>query len=134
MFVTVSGDDLDISQPYTKDQLDIPFTVVQDLFLRRVMADDVVTTTSLCRAMGLGRGIVEAAFDTLRDRKALDVRTMQGNDYVFSLTGLGKEMCRDAEARSRYNGIAPVSLATYQTAVAVQKARSRSTGATWPRR
>jgi hypothetical protein len=124
MLVTVSGDaDLDISQPYTKDQLDIPFTVVQDLFLRRVMADDVVTTTSLSRSMGLARGIVEAAFDTLRDRKALDVRTMQGNDYVFSLTTLGKEMCRDAESRSRYNGIAPVALTTYTTAVAVQRAQ-----------
>lgn len=119
----IADRDLDISQPYTKEDLDIPFSVVQDLLLRRTMADDLVTTTSLSRDLGLSRRIVEAAFDNLRDRKALDVRTMQGNDYVFSLTAFGKEMCRDAERRSRYNGIAPVAIETYQTAVAVQRAQ-----------
>jgi hypothetical protein len=116
------SDDLDISQPATKEQLDIPFTVVQDLFLRRVLSDDTVTTTQIARSIGLARPIVDAAFDLLRDRKALDVKTMQGNDYVFSLTGIGKELCADANERSRYNSIAPVSLKTYQTAVHLQKA------------
>ena len=116
---------LDVSSPGDRSKLDIPFQVVLDLFIRRTMAEDTVTTSRMCVATGIGGGLISDAFETLRDRKYLDVKSLVGNDYVFCLTSLGREYARDLNEQSRYNGIAPVSLASYTTAVHLQRAKMK---------
>ena len=108
---------LDVSTPTEVSKLDIPFQVVLELFMRRTMADDTTTTSQMSRATGLSWTLISKAFDTLRERKYLDVKTLQGNDYVFCLTEAGRAYARALTEQSRYNGIAPVALESYTTAV-----------------
>ena len=114
--------DLDISAPLRSSTLDISTSVVLELFLRRTLIDDTVTVTHLTQSLGLSHPILFEAFETLRDRKMIDVKTMQGHDYLFALTGIGRDYARELSAGCQYNGIAPVSLDTYVKAVRLQKA------------
>lgn len=113
--------DLDVSTPATSDKLDISLTVVTDLFLRKTFQEDTVTITKLVDWLGISGSILYEVFEQLRSRKLLDVRSMQGNDYVFSLTDLGREFARELNLKSQYCGIAPVSLDSYLAAVNLQK-------------
>jgi len=117
-----SDTDLDISAPTRSSALDISPSVVLELFLRRTLIDDTVTVTHLTQALGLSHPILFEAFETLRDRKMIDVKTMQGHDYLFCLTSIGRDYARELTAACQYNGIAPVSLDTYVKAVRLQKA------------
>ena len=113
--------DLDISTPGSIDALDISINVVTELFLRRTLVEDTVTITRLTEAIGISGSIMYEVFGQLRNRKLLDVKTMQGNDYVFSLTDMGREFAKEAFVKCQYSGIAPVSLDAYVAAVKLQK-------------
>lgn len=113
--------ELDVSAPTTRSALDIPFTTVIDLVLRRTMADDTTSIYRLSRSIGLSTGIVGEAFEELRAKKLLDVKSLSGNDYTFSLTTVGREEARYRSEGCQYAGVAPVSLDTYTRAVALQR-------------
>ena len=115
------ANDLDVSTPTTSDKLDISLTVVTELFLRKTFQEDTVTITKLVGWLGISGSILYEVFEALRSRKLIDVRSMQGNDYVFSLTDLGREFAREMNLKSQYCGIAPVSLDSYLAAVNLQK-------------
>lgn len=115
------ANDLDVSTPATSDKLDISLTVVTELFLRKTFQEDTVTITRLVGWLGISGSILYEVFEALRSRKLIDVRSMQGNDYVFSLTDLGREFAREMNLKSQYCGIAPVSLDSYLAAVNLQK-------------
>ena len=113
--------DLDISTPGSVEALDISINIVTELFLRRTLVEDTVTITRLTEAIGISGSIMYEVFGQLRNRKLLDVKTMQGNDYVFSLTDMGREFAKEAFIKCQYSGIAPVSLDAYVAAVKLQK-------------
>jgi predicted transcriptional regulator len=113
--------DLDISVPRSIDNLDIPSTVIIDIFLRQTFTEDTVTISRLSTALGLNGSILYDIFEQLRARKLLDVKTMQGNDYVFSLTDQGREFAKEAMLKSQYTGVVPVALSSYVAAVKLQK-------------
>lgn len=115
------ANDLDVSTPATSEKLDISLTVVTELFLRKTFQEDTVTITKLVGWLGISGSILYEVFEQLRSRKLIDVRSMQGNDYVFSLTDLGREFAREMNMKSQYCGIAPVSLDSYLMAVNLQK-------------
>ena len=117
----MSDQDLDVSQPYNRNALDIPFEYVVDLVLRRTLTEETTSVLRLSRTLGLGLGVVEEAFEELRGKKYLDVKTLQGNDYVFCLTAVGREQAKERYLFSQYTGIAPVSLDTYLRAVHLQR-------------
>jgi hypothetical protein len=117
----MSSSDLDISTPKSAEALDIPLSVVTELFLRRTFVEDTVTISSLSEAIGISGSIMYQVFEQLRARKLLDVKTMQGNDYVFSLTDMGREFAKEAMIKCQYSGVAPVALGSYVAAVKLQK-------------
>ncbi len=117
----MSDVDLDVSQPYNRNALDIPFGYVVDLVLRRTLVEETTSVLRLSRTLGLGLGVVEEAFEELRGKKYLDVKTLQGNDYVFCLTQVGREQAKERYIFSQYTGVAPVALDTYLKAVHLQK-------------
>lgn len=119
--VFLVSDDLDVSTPTSLTTLDIPQTVVTELFLRKTFQEDTVTITKLVGWLGISGSILYEVFEGLRSRKLIDVRQMQGNDYVFCLTDLGREFARELNMKSQYSGVAPVSLDAYLLAVKVQK-------------
>ena len=113
--------ELDVSAPAGRSALDIPFNTVIDLVLRRTMADDTTSIYRLSQTIGLSTGIVGEAFEELRAKKLLDVKSLSGNDYTFTLTTVGREEARYRSESCQYVGIAPVSLDTYTRAVALQR-------------
>jgi Magnesium chelatase, subunit ChlI len=113
---------LDVSQPLNRSALDLPFNLVLDLFLRRTLLEETTSLLKLRRALGLSGGVLSEAFDELRGRKYLDVQSLSGNDYIFSLTTYGRDEARNRFASCQYSGVAPVTLETYQRAVMLQKA------------
>lgn len=117
----MAGTELDVSAPAQRSGLDIPFTTVVDLVLRRTMADDTTSIYRLSRSLGLSTGIIGDAFEELRAKKLLDVKSLSGNDYTFALTTVGREEARYRSEGCQYAGIAPVSLDTYTRAVALQR-------------
>jgi Magnesium chelatase, subunit ChlI len=120
-----SSAELDVSQPKTRASLDIPWSTVLDLILRRTLADETMSLFRLTKALGLSSNIISEAFEELRGRKLLDVQGMNGNDYIFSLTTMGREEARDRWESCQYNGITPVALTTYQQAVDLQRANMK---------
>jgi Magnesium chelatase, subunit ChlI len=113
---------LDVSQPLNRSALDLPFNLVLDLFLRRTLLEETTSMLKLRKALGLSGGVLSEAFDELRGRKYLDVQSLSGNDYIFSLTSFGREEARNRFLSCQYSGVAPVTLQTYQRAVMLQKA------------
>jgi hypothetical protein len=119
--------DLDVSTPGTTAALDIPVTVVMELFLRKTFQEDTVSITKLTGWLGISGAILYEVFETLRSRKLIDVKTMQGNDYIFCLTDLGREFARELNMKSQYCGMAPVALNSYIAAVGLQKSSLKAT-------
>lgn len=124
MFRSMSTE-LDVSTPVNRERLDIPFNVVLDLVLRKTMSEDTTSIYRLSKALGLSTGIVGEAFEELRGKKLLDVKSLAGSDYIFTLTQLGREEARYRADSCQYTGIAPVSLTTYVKAVALQRVSVR---------
>ena len=100
--------------------LDIPDTMVEDLVLRRLYTTGANSLKSLSQALKLSYPVVQAIFERLRKEQFFEVKGMQGQDYIFTLSGKGQEFARKSYQMCRYNGPAPVSLNAYRNAVMAQ--------------
>jgi hypothetical protein len=96
--------------------------LIEDLFLRHVFMKRCSTLDLLSRSMGLSYAVVEKVFRDLRSQRVLDVTGMVGDDYNFTLTTAGRTMAQARCQMCQYAGPAPVSLRSYQRAIAEQKA------------
>ena len=112
-------------EPENLDSLDISPALVQDLFLRSLREEGQCTLVSLRNRLKLPHMVLEPVFRQLRQQQCLDVKGMQGNDYVFSLTTAGRALAAERASICSYAGPAPVSLAEYDRAVRAQTARVR---------
>jgi hypothetical protein len=99
--------------PQTVAELDIPLLLVEQIMLRRVMAVEQSSTHSLVGDLGLDIQIIDAAFESLRNKKQVDVLGLQGSNYRFELTSIGRDRASEAMSRTTYSGTAPVSLPRY---------------------
>jgi hypothetical protein len=113
------------AQPEALADLDIPPTLVQDLFVRTVREQGQSSLGSLRERLKLPHMVLEPIFRQLRQQAYLDVKGMQGNDYYFGLTAAGKALAIERASICAYAGPAPVSLAAYDRAVREQAARVR---------
>ena len=113
------------AQPEALADLDIPPTLVQDLFVRTVREQGQSSLGSLRERLKLPHMVLEPVFRQLRQQAYLDVKGMQGNDYHFGLTAAGKALAAERASICAYAGPAPVSLVAYDRAVRVQAARVR---------
>ena len=112
-------------EPENLDSLDISPALVQDLFLRSLREEGQSTLASLRDRLKLPHMVLEPVFRQLRQQQCLDVKGMQGNDYVFSLTTAGRALAAERASICSYAGPAPVSLAEYDRGVRAQTARVR---------
>jgi hypothetical protein len=102
--------------------LDIPASLVQDLFLRTVREEGQSSLSSLRQRMKLPMTVLEPTFRHLRQQQCLDVKGIQGDDYAFCLTSIGKILAAERATFSSYAGPAPVSMEEYNRAVRAQVA------------
>lgn len=103
--------------PATVATLDISLTTAEHLLLRRTLLTDKTSVSQSTAQLGLGADIIAAAFEILRSKKYVEVLGLEGNDYRFQLTDLGRSRALDSSARCSYAGIAPVSLRSYTSVV-----------------
>ena len=111
--------------PSTPAELDIPMLLVERLVLRRLFAVEQSSTHELVCDLGLDIQIIDAAFEMLRQKKQVNVLGLQGSNYRFELTQVGRERALEAITRSSYAGIAPVSLPRYFNLVNLLRAEIR---------
>jgi hypothetical protein len=103
--------------PRSSKELDIPMQTVEDLVLRRAYQSDRTSVLRLSQEIALSPTIVHECFEDLRARQFLDVLRLDGNDYHFTLTTLGRERAGASMERCGYNTFAPVSLSRYNEVV-----------------
>lgn len=105
-------------------ELDVPMLMVEQLMLRRTFVLEQTSTHQLVIDLGLDIQIVDKAFESLRQKKHVDVLGLVGSNYRFELTSVGRERAMDAMDRCNYNSIAPVSLRRYTEVVQLLRAES----------
>ncbi len=95
--------------PSRIEDLGIPEHLLVDIALRYVHLNGTASIHALARAMKLSLEVAETIFRRLTDQQYFEVRRMEGDDYVFSLSTAGKKLAAERAANLRYCGPAPVS-------------------------
>ena len=109
--------------PRHMEELGIPEALVTDLILRRAQMEGTSSLGSMCQALKLSHGIVEAVFRRLRQQQLVEVQGMIGEDYNFHLSAAGNRMATGRRRLSHYAGPAPVSIREYHRMVKAQAAK-----------
>ena len=106
--------------PTKPEDLDIPLSLVDDLLLRCLFTRASCSLKELSRTLKLSFPLLHSVFQRLRHQQYFEVTGMEGNDYVFTLSGTGREIASKRFTISHYAGPAPVSMKTYEEAVRAQ--------------
>jgi hypothetical protein len=109
--------------PRTLDELDVSESLILDLAVRHVSVRGTCSIGKLSQLMKLPLELTEGVFRRLNDQQHFEVRRMDGDDYIFSLSPSGKRLAAERAQSSRYAGPAPVSLKSWTAAVRAQIAR-----------
>jgi MoxR-like ATPase len=64
--------------------------------------------------------LVHELFQRLRQKKLFEITGMDGNDYIFTLSGIGRDTAEKRFIISHYAGPTPVSMKSYYEAVRAQ--------------
>ncbi len=110
--------------PANIDELGIPRSLVEDLFMRRLVLERTSTVTGISRALGISMSIGRDIADELRDRHLIEYQGLEGRDYRAALTEGGNRVALDRMHTTTYASMAPVSLADYTATVVSQRASS----------
>jgi energy-coupling factor transporter ATP-binding protein EcfA2 len=103
--------------PTTQEDLDIPILLAEDLILRMLYTRGTSSLLELSSTLKLSLPLVHSLFQDLRQKQLFEVTGMEGNDYVFRLSGIGRDLAAKRFLISHYAGPAPVSLAAYSKVV-----------------
>ncbi len=106
--------------PTKPEDLDIPVSLVDDLILRYLFTKATSSIKELSRSLKLSFPLLHAVFQRLRQQQYFEITGMEGNDYVFTLSGVGREIASKRFAIGHYAGPAPVAMKTYEKAVRAQ--------------
>ena len=106
--------------PRDIEQLGIPQSIVEDIILRHLYTKSSSNLKSLCDSLKLSLPILQDIFQRLRKQQLFEVTGMQGNDYNFTLSGIGRERASKLFDTCQYSGPVPVSIKNYVAAVNAQ--------------
>jgi Cdc6-like AAA superfamily ATPase len=106
--------------PTKLEDLDIPRALVEDLMLRYLYTRGTSSIRDLSNALKLQFSLLHDLFQQLRQKQLFEITGMEGNDYVFMLSGIGRDLAAKRFTISHYSGAAPVSMKSYNEAVRAQ--------------
>jgi hypothetical protein len=106
--------------PDRLEELEIPRSLVADLFLRYLWLHGSGTLSALHETLKLSFPVLEAVFHQFRQQQLLDVKGTIGNDYTFILTATGRAQATARSEMCQYVGPAPVSIQQYHRVVKAQ--------------
>ena len=104
----------------TIEEMDISEAFLTDIALRHIYLRGTCTIKLLGNLMKLPLEVTEALFRRLNDRSYFEVRRMEGDDYVFTLSPNGRRIAVERAATLRYAGPVPVSLKAWSEVVRTQ--------------
>ena len=108
--------------PNSLQDLDIPVTLVEDLILRYLYNKGAGSTSKLSDALKLPFPVIDAVFQQMRQLQLFEVTGLKDNNYVFTLSGVGRERAFNRLQICHYAGPAPVSVKNYHASVRAQVA------------
>jgi hypothetical protein len=108
--------------PSTMAELGVPETIVNDIMLRRLYRDGIGSLQSLSRSIKIALPIVETMFHQFRKRLLVEVKSMSGDDFNFSLTEAGRALAQERLELNQYSGPVPVSINDYHKMAKAQSA------------
>ena len=106
--------------PTRLKELDIPQWLVEDLMLRRLYTKGSSSIRDLSKSLKLSFPLLHELFQQLRQKQLFEITGMEGSDYVFTLSGIGREAAEKRFTVGHYSGPAPVSMKSYNDAVRAQ--------------
>ena len=106
--------------PTKLEELDIPRSLAEDLMLRYLYTKGSSSIRDLSKALKLSFPLLHELFQQLRQKQLFEITGMEGSDYVFTLSGIGREMAEKRFTVGHYSGPAPVSIKSYNDAVRAQ--------------
>lgn len=110
--------------PVNMEELGVPRSLVEDLFMRRLVLERVSTVSGIAEALGISASIGRDVADDLRDRHVIEYQGLEGRDYRAALTEVGNRVALDRMHTSTYASTVPVSLQDYTSTVLRQRAAS----------
>jgi len=109
--------------PVKPEELDIPVSMAEDLMLRYLYTKGASSLRELSRSIKLTFPLLHTLFQKLRQQQFFEITGMDGNDYMFTLSGIGREQAAKRFLICHYIGPAPVSVSRYTAAVSSQNIR-----------
>ena len=94
-----------------------------NLMLKMTLLEGETQLSALSDRLKLHPGVCAQIFQHLRKEQFIEVKGMQGNDYVLTLSATGRAVGQERYRISQYVGPAPVSLDAYSEAIRTQTAR-----------
>ena len=111
--------------PGKLEELGVSPSVVEDLFIRRLLQERISTvhevSDALCIRMSIGQEIAE----NLRERHFVEYHGLEGRDYRVGLTEAGTRFAKERAQVCSYASASPVALLDYTAMVWAQKADMR---------
>ena len=109
--------------PATPEDLDIPESMAEDLMLRYLYTKGASSLRELSQSIKLSFPLLHTLFQRMRQQQLFEITGMDGNDYMFTLSGIGREQAARRFLICHYIGPAPVSVSAYTAAVRSQNIR-----------
>ena len=119
------SDTIDISTPQRPEGLGLNQSLMEDLVLRRAVAEGRTPMTTIAEKLHVSINVVESLLNDLRHRKLIEYDGMEGRAYMIAVTEAGREMSIQRSRECRYSGPMPVSLDLYSRVVRSQKPQLR---------
>ena len=91
-----------------------------DLVLKHVFFEGTALLRVIADRTKLSPGVILALYRQFQKEQLVETRSMQGEDYEITLTNKGRSMAEVALRKGQYAGPAPVTLPSYNQAVAKQ--------------
>jgi MoxR-like ATPase len=91
-----------------------------DLVLKHIFFEGTALLRVIADRAKLHPGVILALYRQFQKEQLVETRSMQGEDYEISLTAKGRSMAEVALKKGQYAGPAPVTLPSYNQAVAKQ--------------
>jgi hypothetical protein len=104
--------------PTTPEDLDIPVSMAEDLMLRHLYTKGASSLREMGRSIKPSFALLHTLFQ--RMLQLFEIKGMGGNDYTFTLSGIGREHAAKRHLTCQYIGPAPVSVSAYTAAVRSQ--------------
>ncbi|MEZ5360930.1 MAG: AAA family ATPase [Bryobacterales bacterium] len=112
-------------QPERLADLGVSQNTIVNLMLKLTLLEGETSLGELGKRLRIHPGVANQVFNHLRKEQYVEVKGMNGNDYVLALTQNGRRIAQDRYQMSQYVGPVPVTLDAYTDAVRRQTAKHK---------